>query len=303
MIMKKNGYITILTILAISILTTGTLFFNANKKNKTNYSNFETKTSSNEDLKNEDREFNKKFPIIDEKTGISPKNVFATKNKDIEVTLNPNGYTPEELVAEILPTTVRIHNTLYGKKYFFNGNVYDIDDDYIYILTCRHGFVDEKMPSNEELNENNYFRKIAFFNDVSITPTSYKVFIAKNLDIALIVLDKNEIPQDTLIQLKSVNLNNLYSINPYKTNNYLIAYTNSDKHYECSQIEFVESSCTYALEYNKFIYIKDGWSGSGVFDAYGNYTAMTSNLSNFAYYNIPSAIYQIMKEISETPIT
>lgn len=190
------------------------------------------------------------------------KKLSSYKNKDYEITINENSYTEEELFKICIPTIVYIENiTEAHHRYLTGGNIYDVDEEYIYILSCAHGF-DSHDPTTKI--------KITFFtNEIIEIPYEFVSFCEK--DYSMYKIPKNLVSNETLNSIKSVNIDKFLSksTNDFKKNTtlYLFRYNG----------EFWTTYYTKDFEYignafeAKHGEIENGCSGFGYFDTNGTY--------------------------------
>ena len=151
--------------------------------------------------------------------------LLSYKDRSIEMEYNENGYTDDELFTAVLPTMVSIENHVYsrttGETYTFTtGNIYDIDENYIYIVSCLHGYKSKI-----------YDITLRFVDGFYLTLPPDNVFSHDKIDISLILVDKNDIPIETLNMLKSINIEHLLEIplnNMEKHHFYAYKYFNKE---------------------------------------------------------------------------
>ncbi len=158
--------------------------------------------------------------------------IISFKNKDIEMPIKDD-YTLEELEEEILRTSVQVKvkwvPSYDQDSYRYNnakGNIYDIDDQYIYIITCQHTF--EECVAEDWQNYLNL--NITFYGgesiDISRDCLANKEY-EKN-DFQMICIEKEMLSDSTLEQLKSINLTNYFYIDITDLSSYDIYHIDND---------------------------------------------------------------------------
>ena len=191
------------------------------------------------------------------------------KNKDYEMEVGVyNSY--DEMLSEYIKTFVSIKTDFYDSHdqddrfAIGSGNIYDIDDEYMYIITCMHIM----RNSNEDEIKEFYIR---FVDDERITISANNLFKRNDgTDIALIRVPLSEIPQSTLEVVKTINIDNAYNI-PLDEfyNSTLYCYRYRDKVYNVSYVKnFQYRGLIFTTKDNN---IEKGTSGGGVIDINGNY--------------------------------
>lgn len=198
----------------------------------------------------------------------------SNKNKDYEMEVGVYE-TYDEMVAEYFKTFVSIkadfYDTYANEMRFGigSGNIYDIDDKYMYIITCMHIMMNN---NNDEIKE--FY--IRFVDDTRVTIGSECLYTREDeIDIALIKIPLSYFSQDTLNIVKTININNLYDISLDEFyNSTLYCFRYRDLIYNVSYIQnitpIVES---FSLDCS----IEKGTSGGGVIDIYGNYYTLMLN--------------------------
>ena len=194
--------------------------------------------------------------------------IINKKNKDVEITINDNGYSQEELDAIILSTYVfcTLQNNQNG-IIAFSGNIYDITDDYIYILTCNHGIVRNSSEKEmEHYDINNMQVKFIIGHEIDVNLNN--ILIDNKYDLALIMVETKDIPKETLEIIKSINIENLYKKDFINVSLYLKAYSLMNGLYE-SYYGLSQEKIMGSLKVDENTI--DGCSGGGFFDVYGHY--------------------------------
>lgn len=234
------------------------------------------------------------YEEIDEET---MNEIIEKKNKDTEVQINPNGYTEAELEKQILPTVVSfVAKNGLGDGAFFNGNIYDIQEDYVYIITCQHGLCPGEY--EEIFNSEHYgiqFAFATFFTEEKIKVSLDNIRLIENQDIALVAIETKDISKETLDVLKSINISNMYKKD--LTENKVVGYAKINagnfKKYEA----VVESVMTYNIKVKDSTFVQ-GSSGGGVFDNNGNYCGFILSKPCLRYHNIIQPFYNSILEIN-----
>ena len=234
--------------------------------------------------------------------------ISSFKNKNVEINISNNGYTEEELYDILSKTAIRFRTNynLDGKSYHgeFMGNIYDIDNQYVYIITCAHGMFDKNiLHDNLELYAMFITNEEIEINIKNIYATSNSETSDKINDFALITIPISNISQSTLNNVKSLNIDNFCDIPLNSIDNYnfyhisscvtdaTITKENGLSLYSDGNLIIDENN--YCDIPNNLIFIgKSVWnfcpgnSGSAIFDQYGNYhffIRMTKQNSNESF--------------------
>lgn len=208
------------------------------------------------------------------------------KNKNYEIQINPNGYTEDELFEVVAPTVVYIENiTESHHKNMSGGNIYDIDDDYIYVLSCAHGF--SKDDATKEL------RLTFVTNEIITIPYENVSFCEK--DYTIYKIPKNILSNETLNSLKSINIDNFLNKTKedFEKNTTLYLYRYNGEvwtTYFTNTFSYLDTCFTSKNDTK----IK-GCSGFGLFDKDGTYYG--PNLKNKVYFY--SFIYYVEDLITQ----
>lgn len=203
----------------------------------------------------------------------------SNKNKDYEMQVGVYE-TYDEMVAEYIKTFVSIkvdfYDTYANEMRFGvgSGNIYDIDDEYMYIITCMHIM---HANNNDEIKE--FY--IRFVDDTTITIDASSLYRREDKkDIALIKIPLSYLSSDTLNIVKTINIENMYNI-PLDDflNSTFYCYRYRDNIYNVSYIENItEIGGSFVLDNNK---IEKGASGGGIVDIQGNYYTLVLNENTF----------------------
>ena len=199
--------------------------------------------------------------------------LLSYKDRSIEMEYNENGYTDDELFTAVLPTMVSIENHVYsrttGETYTFTtGNIYDIDENYIYIISCEHGYKSKI-----------YDITLRFVDGFYLTLPPDNVFVHDVKDISLILVDKKDVPLETLNLLKSINIEHLLEI-PLTNmeEHHFYAYKYFSKEYTTSKVGSLKETFSNPDDLTtlkrleiSFGSFANGTSGGGIFDQYGTY--------------------------------
>lgn len=223
----------------------------------------------------------------------------SKKNKDVEVPYSESGYSEDELSELILSTNAFMSISFDDGShmcYSFNGNIYDIDDDYIYILTCGHGFV----KTSEDYGKKDFsdvlkYVKIRFVTGEVIEGNPKYIYVSENNDVAIILLDKNLVSNNTMEVLHSINISKMYTKNLTNTSIYEYAYNYENKCYEKYYANVIGTRYDkLQVETNAI----NGCSGGGFFDIHGTYSGMTYNNGHLLYDKVITDFYELIKEMN-----
>ena len=252
-------------------------------------------TSNIENINNTESTPNKDETLFDANIYNAPTKEYiahlsSMKNKEYEVAYNENGYTEEELFEVVSPTIVSIVAECYEPlrdnniTFLSTGNIYDIDDKYVYIITCAHSLYDYK--ESKEVKETTEVKQvnIRFVDDTHIIVEKDSIF--KSKDYVLYRIDKEQIPNQTLLILRTINIDNYFniSLNDLEEYEYFV-YKYSKKQYVFGNVKGLyintfyfdkEKSIVNSLEL-KNANIQSGMSGGGLFDKYGTYQGYVIN--------------------------
>ena len=208
------------------------------------------------------------------------------KNSAYEFPINYNGYTEDELTNLVLSTSVFVQYAEEGfETKLSNGNIYDIDDKYIYIICCNHGINNENVFNVENV-------KLRFINNEIICPIYLK---SSNIgDYALLVVDKNDVSNELLNVVHSINTQNIYQTIEDETMLYA---------YVCSATTYKRHIATIDYSLNSTLFLKNsslinGASGGGMFDIYGNYYGVAKNQYGLVYKSIFPNFYNFIVEFN-----
>lgn len=228
--------------------------------------------------------------------------VKTMKNKEYEIEISDKPLTQDEIIEKILPTYVSIKwgCTLDGERYnsFINGNIYDITNDYIYIITCSHMF-DTQFYYGLSYDKTNNI-EITFIDGTNITVQEDCFYYLENNDLGLIKINKSLLSNDTLNIIKSINIENMYLI-PLENNATLY-----NIHYNASNKVFTNHIFNYekVLTYNGTKELcgnsdlTNGCSGGGMFDSYGNYFGFCENSYYIRYFQIFPDFEELLRQSS-----
>ena len=206
------------------------------------------------------------------------------KDKNEEYEMEVGVYeTYDDMVEEYIKTFVSIKTDFYDvalEKMRVNvgsGNIYDIDDNYMYIITCAHIMHD----NNDDEIKSLYMR---FVDDTTITIDGSNLFLRNDKkDVALIRIPLTYFTKETLQLVKTINFRNTFdvSIDEFSNNN-LYSYRYRDYIYNVSYVENIDITSIYNHDGFKLIdnHIENGTSGGGVIDINGNYYTMMLNENN-----------------------
>ena len=223
------------------------------------------------------------------------------KNRKYEIALSEEKLSKDELLAKFLPTVVSI--TINAKlendnNYFirFGGNVYDITDDAIYIITCSHPF-NTTWSLGKEYKKTNYI-DVMFIDGSTIRLDENCFYRAKGNDLGLIKINIELIHEETLNVLKSINIDNMFLISFENVIGYTVRCSN-----DVSCYSVYDFTCERAKKYgysDKILYgygsMIEGCSGIGIFDTYGNYMGYCENSHYVRYFTIFPDFYNLLLE-------
>lgn len=215
------------------------------------------------------------------------------KNSDVEMEYNENGYSEDSLFTEMLPTSIMLiyqdKDNEYGPIVIqTSGNIYDIDEDYIYVITCGHQFQ----------NGVNYETVTVYFCDKTFVKITPQDMVCLECDAYMFKIDKDDVSTETLSLLKSINISHSFD---YPANEleslrlYCYKWDIQNKIYRTCYMEnfdYVDYAILYANESN----VLDGCSGGGLFDKYGNYwcqVTMDGKVFGTIYYRIEDALLEL----------
>jgi len=235
----------------------------------------------NEDINSTDGEYLYSLSITKELLD----EIYNSKHNDYEIPLNFNGYTTNELSSLVLSTSTTIWYANDENNFnFLNGNIYDIDDNYIYIISCSHGIGKENDFSLDNL-------RVRFISEEVIKP----IYVKKPRgDFSLIVVDKKSLSNETLNVIKSINTKYLYQTLVEELKVYGFMY---NAHTYSEYNATIENRLAFSLRlYNSNL--KNGASGGGMFDIYGNYYGCVKSLNCLTYSNIFPDFYNAILEFN-----
>lgn len=215
----------------------------------------------------------------------------SKKNKDVQMEIKKNEYDKETLYNEILNTNARISWSNENSLAMSNGSIYDIDDKYIYIVTSTHCL-------HNSTTENNLDYLSVKFIDNKIIKPIYAQDKIDNTDCALIVIKKEDVANEVLPLLKSINTENIYQYQNSLINLYGTMYKYADQKYHLYYGTTTENKDHLAINSTIDIdttNIEDGCSGGGLFDIYGNYYGFVSSKIYIPINWIPSIYNEIVK--------
>lgn len=223
------------------------------------------------------------------------------KNDECEISISDKELTKDELLEKFLPTVVslRLNFTTIDHQVHnlgFGGNIYDITDDAIYIITCSHSF-DSTWMGYEELKEYNYMQ-IMFIDGTKIEVNSECFYIPKGNDLALIKINKELLEQETLDIIKSINIDNMYLMSFSNSLTYTVRYSD-----DVSSYNVYDYTCDEVEDWgyhNKILNghgsLVNGCSGMGLFDMHGNYIGYCENGILVRYFTIFPDFYTLLLE-------
>lgn len=257
---RKLGVIILMISLSVGMIACGNNDEYENISTNENNKNFSDEDVSNDDL----GEWGFQDTNLDEET---MEEIVSKKNKDVEMQINTNGYEGEELDEQILPTVVYLEAKLENSSLnMFTGNIYDIQDDFIYVITCSHGL----HTTTNDLDIPNYgisSAAITFITGERIHINLDNIILSRKWDMALIAISTKDISSETLSSLKSINVSNMYKKD--LTNEFLTGYRKDHNEY----IKYIANVyCSNGRTIRcKDTTIERGCSGGGAFDKYGFY--------------------------------
>lgn len=193
------------------------------------------------------------------------------KNKDYEMEVGIYE-TEDEMLEEYFKTFLLIVCDFYDvddnkiKTNAGSGNIYDIDDEYMYIITCVHITRNKKSDELQKIT-------IRFVDDTLLElEPDYLITPNNDIDIALIKIPLSLINESTLSIVKTINISHAYtgSLSEFE-NSILYCYRFRQHKYEVSYVHNMENTIYgFSCKDNN---INDGTSGGGIIDKDGNYYA------------------------------
>lgn len=213
--------------------------------------------------------------------------LIKNKNRDLEST---NFHSENSYEAE-MQTAVRIEQRNETHDFhIYTGNYYDIDEKYLYIITCRHAMIEqdyaiagmsEKAKSDlikfnmtpQEICDTIHEINLIDSQGNYQTFYNYSCVISHNADIALIAIDINEVNEDILNNVKTIDIS---KINQDIDNTYGFLYCCKRPTVDET---FVQKKISLVTRDRGMIYFNQfkssptmfGNSGGGVFDKNGYY--------------------------------
>lgn len=208
------------------------------------------------------------------------------KNSSYEIPINYDGYTEDELTNLILSTSVFVWYVEDGyQTKYSNGNIYDIDENYIYIICSNHG-----VGNNGVRNVRNV--KLRFVNNEVIEP-----IYMRNSDVgdfALLVVDKEDVSNELLNVVHSINTKNLYQTIEENTTLYGYMYVIPTYKQYMATIDYKIETSLILIDST----LENGTSGGGMFDIYGNYYGTIRSKTQLMYKNIFPNFYNYIVEFN-----
>lgn len=227
----------------------------------------------------------------------------SLKNKEIEVPYSEKGYSEKELEQLYRQTTV-IFDFRYkvkGKGYYgkFMGNIYDIDDKYMYLISCAHGVGD--------LNEPGKFRDqlevdATFANNETVGIKNENIFIMANednsctIDIAIIKIPLGDISGSILSSAKSVNIDKCLYMDITNLNDYTFYHMTYRVDSKNDFAKFCNDGSPYLISNmlalaNEEQTIVPGTSGGAHFDQHGTYHGFLTNVNETKGHSIVKTVF------------
>lgn len=214
--------------------------------------------------------------------------ILEKKDSSIEIPINENGYTKEELESLIIATNVYVRNKQGNETWNSNGNIYDIDNDYVYIICTEHGIRENASDKLEDISV-----KFVTGETVDIDYATVNV----GTDVALLVVRKDKITNETLSTIKTINISNLYMQNLIDKNVYIL-YQLDNKYYS-DETTIIDTNIIERYIRTNSDMGEHGASGSGLFDIYGNYCGFITQKNAATYYPIFPFIYDEIVKFNE----
>lgn len=212
--------------------------------------------------------------------------LYSFRDLSYEMPINENGYTEDELFNQVIPTMVSFvayfYNNSTGKNSnsLFTGNIYDIDEEYIYLITCAHGLNKLDDDVNQQLEKIN----CRFVDDTKVDIYPDNILEAQDgNDFMMLKVEKDKISNETLGLLRTINFKNTLNYNVetveieqptfYAYKYYSKQYWTGEMH---DIIVLYKDGGPVHLSSNNHT-IKPGMSGSGIFNIYGTYNGIVKN--------------------------
>lgn len=295
--MKKTIFFT-LCIVIIAIITSyieNDIYANDTNENNTIYT-----TNTNEPV----AKTNNNDGFISSKMSQNEFNdIIAHKNTAYEMNISN-----ENIDEEIAKTYVRLHVTTSQFANYFSGNIYDIDDDYIYILTCKHPFTNDKSTNNELVYEDFQSLYVIFPNDekVTIDDVSYIRFAQNDnfyIDLGIVAIPKYLVSQDCINSIKTIHFDyEYYQKDIRNTQLHTYFYSYADNIYKTNNIKitkYLNNNYYVGYDYNATNpIIECGYSGGGLFFQDGTYAGFVVTTITMHYYQIPQDVFTLIKDIN-----
>ncbi len=208
------------------------------------------------------------------------------KDSSYEIPINYNGYTEDELTNLILSTSVFVGyiEDGYQTKYS-NGNIYDIDENYIYIICSNHGVSNRGVYNVDNV-------KLRFVNNEVIKPIHLRN--GNFGDFALLVVDKKDVSNELLNVIHSINTKNLYQTIEEDTVLYGYMYVIPAYKQYTAIIDYLLPGPLRLKDSD----LENGTSGGGMFDIYGNYYGTVKNKTALSYVSLFPNFYNYIVEFN-----
>lgn len=286
---KKIAMVVLVAMMAVIVSATTGCNENANSSNE------EIKDTPNTGLEGtmyEQLKFNE---------DITPElinSLSSLKNKDYEMKITETPYSKDELAAEALSSNVffvvtynNLEKKTSGNIKFLNGYIYDIDNSYIYMISAKHGF--ETISFGEEIQENTRVTAQFITGEIIDIPLEN---IKMESNPLFLYIDINSISNETLNNLKTINIDNMYNTKVEDLNElYCFAYNGKNASYET----FSASNFSLAENYIKMTANTiHGCSGAAYFDCYGNFKAHVNSKNILTNEMFNMSTINTLKEIN-----
>lgn len=288
---NKFKIFTIITLLILSFVMVACDMVEKSQLNSIDSLTLNNNENNHSSINVENNEFNTNIDNIEtlktayfyQMQGDVLEKMLEEKNEDYEMEVGVYD-SFDDMVEEYIRTYVIIKVDFYDvflKKMRVNvssGNIYDIDDEYMYIIACAHGMRD----NNDDEIKSLYIR---FVDDTTITIDGANVFLPTNgKDVALIRIPLTYFNEETLGLIKTINFRNTFDIEIDEfSNNDLYCFRYKNYKYNVSYVRNIDiskinSEIGFELIDNN---IENGTSGGGIIDINGNYYTSMLNENHF----------------------
>lgn len=175
----------------------------------------------------------------------------------------------EQAFANVLCSCVRIQ----GEGYYGSGNIYQIADEQMIIITNRHVL--------EHFGKDSY---VTFFDGKCVA--GEVLFLSDNYDLGFLAVDKTAFSEEGLAEYCCVSSSSEIYDTLEKNDGIFMVDIATDIYEPQKFSGEIMDSMKYLEDYGQEMlygdsYAKEGMSGCGVFDVYGNYLATLSGGTSY----------------------